>query len=137
MICAGFRRVDSVSDLSLSTRLPVELLGEAQRLLKVHEVTFELVPNENQHWAGKWSCHNRQHKIQIVDTLTSVDFLDTFIHEMAHAVKWDRHGRNGQAHGVEWKAVYRELMKPFLTLRCWALHEKEKLTKPGAFKTSV
>ena len=38
----------------------------------------------------------------------------------------------GNAHGMQWKAVYHELMKPFLALRCWSPHEKEKLSKPGA-----
>ncbi len=160
MICSGFKRngqpccfkpkkgssfcghhqpkvpspVDSVSDLSLSTRLPVELLGEAQRLLLVHKVTFELVPNEKRSWIGLWTYSNLQHKIQIVDTLTGVDFLETFVHEVAHAVKWDRHGRQGNPHGVQWKSVFHELMKPFLALRCWTPHEKEKLSKPGAKK---
>ena len=117
---------------TLSTRLPEGLLGEAQRLLRVHNVNFELVPEEKQTWIGLWSYRNQQHKIQVVDTLTGVDFLETFVHEVAHAVKWDRHGRQGNAHGVQWKAVYHELMKPFLALKCWAPHEKEKLTKPGA-----
>jgi len=116
----------------LSTRLPLELLGEAQRLLDVYKIHLEIVPKKKQPWIGLWSYPNRQHNIQIVDTQIGVDFLETFVHEMAHAVKWDRYGRQGNAHGMQWKAVYHELMKPFLALRCWSPHEKEKLSKPGA-----
>ena len=123
-----------VADLSLSSRLPVELLPEAQRLLRVHKINFELVPNEKQPWIGIWSYPAGEHKIQILDTLTGLDFFETLIHEMAHATKWDKMGRRGQDHGVEWKAEYRRLMKPFLTLKRWTPEEKARFSKPTSKK---
>jgi SprT protein len=133
--------VDNVVDPSLSTRLPAGLLGEAQRLLRVHKIDFEIVSVGMKGWnerhLGLWSYRNSQHKIQIMDTLTGVDFLDTFVHEIAHAVTWDKYKKSAQSHGKQWRDEYRQLMKPFLFMRVWTQSEIERLTKPAAVKKNT
>lgn len=59
---------------------------------------------------------NRQayHRISINHDLNPYAFFITFVHEFAHLLTHKQYGRAVQAHGKEWKANYRILMKPFL-----------------------
>lgn len=54
------------------------------------------------------------HRISLNHDLNSYDFLITFIHELAHLYAFEKHGRNHQPHGIEWKDFYRKLMQPLL-----------------------
>lgn len=57
---------------------------------------------------------NRGHRISINGSLNQYAFLITFVHEMAHLVNWERHGRKVNPHGKEWKMAFQEEMLPFL-----------------------
>ncbi len=54
------------------------------------------------------------HRITINHDLNPYAFFITFVHELAHLLTHKQYGRTVQAHGKEWKANYRSLMKPFL-----------------------
>ncbi len=54
------------------------------------------------------------HRISINHDLNPYEFFITFVHELAHLLTYKQYGRATQAHGKEWKANYRNLMKPFL-----------------------
>jgi SprT protein len=47
--------------------------------------------------------------------LNKFTFFVVFVHEYAHFKVWKHHGRRAKPHGKEWKAIYTELMTPFLT----------------------
>jgi hypothetical protein len=117
----------------LTSRLPVEAVSTAERLLTQLGVQLELMP-ANKKAAGYWSYCNLQHKIQLADNLYGVDFLETFIHELAHATKWELYRNSGTPHGKEWKAEYHKHLRMFLPLRSWTSQEMEKLSKPGTRK---
>ncbi len=54
------------------------------------------------------------HRITINHDLNQYAFFITFVHELAHLLTHKQYTRMVQAHGKEWKANYRNLMKPFL-----------------------
>jgi SprT protein len=57
---------------------------------------------------------NSGHRISVNGSLNQYAFLITFVHEMAHLVNWDRHGRKVLPHGKEWKDAFKEEMAPLL-----------------------
>jgi SprT protein len=54
------------------------------------------------------------HRISVNGTLNQYAFLITFVHEMAHLINWERHGRKVDPHGKEWKKAFQEEMVHFL-----------------------
>lgn len=53
------------------------------------------------------------HRISVNGSLNQYAFLITLVHEMAHLVNWERHGRKVDPHGKEWKTAFQELMMEF------------------------
>ena len=54
------------------------------------------------------------HRISVNGSLNQYAFLVTFVHEMAHLINWERHGRKVDPHGKEWKKAFQEEMAHFL-----------------------
>jgi SprT protein len=54
------------------------------------------------------------HRISVNGSLNQFAFLITFVHEMAHLVNWERHGRKVNPHGAEWKLAFQQCMSEFL-----------------------
>jgi len=54
------------------------------------------------------------HVVRINNNLNKYAFLITLIHEIAHAVIWEKYGRRVNPHGEEWKDQYKKMMLPFL-----------------------
>jgi hypothetical protein len=53
-------------------------------------------------------------RISVNGGISRFEFLITLIHEFAHYEVFKKYGRNAQAHGVEWKTAYQELMFPYI-----------------------
>jgi hypothetical protein len=58
----------------------------------------------------------KNHRISINGSLNKFSFLITLIHELAHLVTFIQHGNRVQAHGKEWKLLYRKILEDFLKL---------------------
>ena len=56
------------------------------------------------------------HLISINGSLNKFSFLITLIHELAHLVTFMEYGNRVQAHGKEWKLLYRKILEDFLKL---------------------
>lgn len=62
------------------------------------------------------------HRISINDDLNPFAFLTTLLHEIAHAVTWERHERGRRRrrrlrpHGVEWRGEYAAIMEPVVAM---------------------
>lgn len=54
------------------------------------------------------------HRISVNGSLNEFSFLITFLHELAHLINWERHGRKVSPHGKEWKQAFKETMQPYL-----------------------
>lgn len=96
-------------------------LNEAEEL--VNELMHKhLSTARTRNWKFKWdnaisrfgSCAYRG-TITMSKVLTSLNdethVRDTILHEIAHALNYERHGRKilGKPHGKEWKAIAREI----------------------------
>jgi SprT protein len=61
--------------------------------------------------------HHSSHRISVNGNLNQYSFLITLIHELAHLVTFLEYGNRVQAHGKEWKHLYKLLLIQFLELR--------------------
>ena len=55
------------------------------------------------------------HRISVNGSLNQYAFLITLVHEMAHLVNWEQHGRKVSPHGKEWKMAFQEEILPYLS----------------------
>ncbi len=65
---------------------------------------------------GDYRAPHREsgHRISINHNLNPYMFLLTFLHEIAHLETYNLYQHKVDAHGKEWKAVFRQVLKPFL-----------------------
>ena len=122
--------VDSLMTRKLSQAVYIE----AKRLLAIYEVDLELTSFKRK-ICGLWSFKDGKHLIQIASDLFGVDFLETFVHEVAHATTWKLYKSTVCPHGKEWKREYHRLMKNFLSMHPWSDNDVKKLTNPGTRHT--
>ena len=52
-------------------------------------------------------------RISVNGGLNPYAFLITLVHEIAHALVYQNHGRGAKPHGIEWKNNYKQLMLTF------------------------
>ena len=64
----------------------------------------------------------KPHRISVNGDLEPIQFLITFVHEMAHVHTWNAHGRKVSPHGKEWKADYRGKLHALLALNVLDAH---------------
>jgi SprT protein len=62
------------------------------------------------------AVNGKNHRISINGSLNKYAFLITLIHELAHLVTFMEYGNRLQAHGREWKLLYRKILEDFLKL---------------------
>jgi predicted SprT family Zn-dependent metalloprotease len=55
------------------------------------------------------------HRISVNGNLNKYAFLITLLHELAHLLTFEEYGNRVQAHGLEWKKIYGQLLAQFLT----------------------
>jgi hypothetical protein len=78
------------------------------------------------------AMHGKNHRISINGNLNKFSFLITLIHEIAHLVAFETYGHKILAHGKEWKFIYSNLLKEFITINIFpgdietALHQSVK-----------
>lgn len=83
-------------------------------LIKSNNVHLKIV-NERQTRHGDYRKHySGKHLITVNGSLNKYRFLITLIHEIAHLVAYENHGRFIKPHGVEWKITFQRLMLPFI-----------------------
>ena len=100
----------------------IELLGQFSYNLNISPMSGRILG----------LCDVNRKMITLTPTLSGVDFLDTFIHEFAHATTWEMYRQRG--HCSRWKQEYHRHMKQFLSLHSWTSNEIEKLSNPGSVK---
>jgi hypothetical protein len=111
-----------------------EVWNEVVRLLNLYTIELKFVPVNTRSY-GKYICYgDNRHVIEIAENLAGIDFIDTFVHEVAHAVTWITYQKSVQPHGKEWKLAYHRLMVPFFFLRVCTSNELELLSNPGTRK---
>ncbi|HQW68689.1 MAG TPA: SprT-like domain-containing protein, partial [Flavobacterium sp.] len=81
---------------------------------KTNNVHLKIV-NERQTRHGDYrKGFSGKHEITVNSNLNKYRFLITLVHEIAHLVAFEKHGRLIKPHGVEWKMTFQRLMVPFI-----------------------
>jgi SprT protein len=72
--------------------------------------------------------HHTNHRISVNGNLNPYAFLITLLHEIAHLLTFEQHGRYVQAHGQEWKLIFGNLLHQFVLQKIFPTEiEKELL----------
>jgi SprT protein len=82
-----------------------------------HQKPFQLkLTRSRQTKVGDFTCkRNATHlRISLNHDLNQYLFLLTYVHEVAHLRVFLTHGHRAEAHGIEWKRTFQELLNPLL-----------------------
>ena len=101
----------------LENYLPAVAAAPVLALLQRYKVHLTITRERKSVLGDYRHAHNNAtHRISVNGNLNQYAFLITLIHELAHLVTFMEHGNRVQAHGREWKQVYKILLLQFLAL---------------------
>ena len=110
--------MDKLSNFSdtLSRFTPREFIPYLSKLILEARVKFKIVPGRKTKLGDfRYSDLSSKPTITVNGDLNPYSFLITSLHEIAHLNTFRKHGNTVQAHGIEWKNAFRELLEPVLT----------------------
>ena len=68
------------------------------------------------------------HRISINSDLNKYSFLITLLHELAHLLTFEKHGRHAQPHGREWKMQFSNILAEFISKKVFPDDVEHSLT---------
>ncbi|MEM9000419.1 MAG: SprT-like domain-containing protein [Bacteroidota bacterium] len=101
-------------DAILQKYLPERAVKACLELIKVHGVHLKIVNHRETRHGDYRRLPNGLHQITVNASLNKYRFLITLVHEIAHLVAFEAHGRTIKPHGSEWKRTFQHLMVPFI-----------------------
>jgi len=93
--------------------LPERAVDPAFDLITENAVHLKIV-NERKTRHGDYRNQNGINQITVNANLNPYRFLITLVHEIAHAIAFEKYGRFIKPHGKEWKFTFQQLMLPFI-----------------------
>lgn len=82
----------------------------------------------------------QHHRISVNGNLNPYAFLITLLHELAHLITFEQHGRRAGSHGREWKNNYGQLLARFIEKKIFPKEIETELQRslhnPGASSCS-
>ncbi len=69
------------------------------------------------------------HRISVNGNLNKYEFLITLLHELAHLLTFEAHKNRVEAHGLEWKTCYSNLLKEFIEVNIFPKDVENVLSK--------
>ncbi len=99
---------------TLQKYLPERAVAPCFELIQTHGVHLKIVNHRVTRHGDYRRMPNGMHQITVNASLNKYRFLITLVHEIAHLVAFEQHGRRIKPHGVEWKRTFQHLMVPFI-----------------------
>ena len=97
--------------------LPADAAAPALALIQRYKVHLTITRERKTVLGDYRHAHNNAaHRISVNGNLNAYAFLITLVHELAHLVAFLEYGHRIQAHGREWKQVYKMLLLQFLEM---------------------
>lgn len=101
----------------LQNYLPAAAASPALALLQHYKVHLTITKERKTVLGDYRHAHNNAaHRISVNGNLNQYAFLITLIHELAHLATFLEYGNKVQAHGREWKHIYKTLLLQFLEM---------------------
>lgn len=101
---------------ALAAYLPENSFEQVAEYLHQYKVHLTLT-RQRQSVLGDYrnAIHGKNHRISINANLNKFSFLITLLHELAHLLAFEQFGNRIQAHGKEWKSIYKNLLADFVS----------------------
>lgn len=101
--------------LRLRTHLPRRAWPVVENWLRRNSVLVRISPPRVTKLGDyRTATRTQPHRISVNEDLNPYSFLVVLVHEFAHFTTFSKYRRH-EPHGVEWKAEYKRLMRPFLS----------------------
>tara|TARA_Y100000310_G_scaffold345640_1_gene467616 strand:- start:2158 stop:2763 length:606 start_codon:yes stop_codon:yes gene_type:complete len=95
--------------------VPIQAVDYCVKLIDYFGFEFKIKKNRQTKLGDyRYSHQTKKHTITINNDLNPYAFLVTYLHEVAHLVTFDEHGRKAAPHGTEWKNNFKRVAKPVL-----------------------
>lgn len=92
--------------------LPEDFQDYILEKIRQENINFRLAsPRKSKYGDYRYNFLTKIHAISVNIDLSEVQFMITFIHELAHKVCYDKFQGKVQSHGAEWKAIFVDLLK--------------------------
>lgn len=127
----------------LSNFLPDNAFEWVAPYLKQYKIDLKITP-ERQSKLGDYMFqpNEKRHKISINGTLNKYEFFFTFIHELAHLFTFVQYEYRVEAHGREWKSIFKTLLQDSIhffpaSLQQQILRHLENMKSAQCFDTTL
>lgn len=104
---------------TLATYVPEAAVKGCYNLLQQYKVQLKVVRKRMTRHGDYRKYPDGTHRITVNASSNPYRFLLTLIHEIAHLVAFEAHGRRIRPHGTEWKRTFTLLMAPFIRPEIW------------------
>jgi hypothetical protein len=99
---------------TLQKYLPEHAVNSVFELIVANGVHLKIVNERVTRHGDYRKGVSGKHEVTVNANLNTYRFLITLIHEIAHLVAFEKHGRFIKPHGDEWKMVFQRLMVPYI-----------------------
>lgn len=101
--------------LLLSEHLPEGTAEGIWYFIEHHRVSFRIAKSRKSKLGDYRPPYGEKgHRISVNHDLNPYAFLITVLHEFAHLLTWNEHRNRKAPHGHEWKAEFKELLRPYM-----------------------
>jgi hypothetical protein len=95
--------------------IPEPFVSDVVGLFLQYPVRFRIVRGRKTKLGDfRAGINGEKHQISVNGDLNAYSFLITTLHEFAHLITFNNHGRFVQPHGEEWKNAFRTLLIPII-----------------------
>ncbi|MFM7488457.1 MAG: SprT-like domain-containing protein [Cytophagales bacterium] len=99
----------------LNQHLPPASVEYCVDLWQTHQFDFKTTKTRQSKVGDFTFRPGRKQQITINADLHPYLFLTTYLHEVAHLIAHSQFGHRVEAHGLQWKNTFKQLMEPMLT----------------------